>query len=276
VSRQDPPWTGNGVIGSGNFATQYRIHTQSLALGWTRTLSNSVLNDVRFGFNRDYAHSDPVGVTLGKSQAQSLIGLTGIPDGPGSAGLPPIEINGLQRIGTSPWRPQYQISQAWNIAENLSRLSGSHSFKFGYQYLRRSDNFLDLRAPQGELQSNGVYTGTGLADFLLGNVDTVFFTTPVVVHYYQPGHSFYAMDTWKTTSKLTLTYGLRYELFPPLLERNNNTTNFTPASGGGIVTASKSASGWYDRALIHPDRNDFAPRVGFAYQARNRIVLGGV
>jgi hypothetical protein len=275
LNRQDPPWTSDGAIGSGNFATEYRIHGQLLALGWTRTLSNSMLNDLRFGFNRDYAHSDPVGVTLGKSQAESLIGLTGIPDGPGSAGLPPIEINGLQRIGTSPWRPQYQISQAWNIAENLSRLTGSHSFKFGYQYLKRSDNFLDLRAPQGELQSNGVYTGTGLADFLLGNVDTVFFTTPVVVHYFQPGHSFYAMDTWKTTSKLTLTYGLRYELFPPLLERNNNTTNFTPASGGGIVTASKSASGWYDRALIHPDRNDFAPRVGFAYQARNRIVLRG-
>jgi hypothetical protein len=275
LNRQDPPWTGNGVIGSGNFATQYRIHTQLLALGWTRTLSTSVLNDLRFGFNRDYAHSDPVGVTLGKSQAQSLIGLTGIPDGPGSAGLPPIEISGLQRIGTSPWRPQYQISQAWNIAENLSRLSGSHSFKFGYQYLKRSDNFLDLRAPQGELQSNGRYTGTGLADFLLGNVDTVFFTTPLVVHYFQPGHSFYAMDTWKTTSKLTLTYGLRYELFAPILERKNNVTNFTPANGGGIVTATKSASGWYDRALIHPDRNDFAPRVGFAYQMMKRAVLRG-
>ena len=114
LSRQDPPWTSNGVIGSGNFATQYRIHTQSFALGWTRTLSHALVNDARFGFNRDYAHSDPIGVTLGSSQAQALIGLTGIPNGPGSGGLPPIEINGLTRIGTSPWRPQYQISQAWN------------------------------------------------------------------------------------------------------------------------------------------------------------------
>src|SRR5437660_2056205 len=132
LKRQHPPWTSNGAIGSGTFATQYRIHTQLLALGWTRTVSNRVINDVRFGFSRDYAHSDPVGVTLGTSQAESLIGLTGIPNGPGSAGLPPIEINGLTRIGTSPWRPQYQISQAWNIVENLSWLKGSHSFKFGY------------------------------------------------------------------------------------------------------------------------------------------------
>ena len=278
LKRQDPPWTSNGAIGSGNFATQYRIHTQLLALGWTRTVSNRVINDVRFGFNRDYAHSDPVGVTLGTSQAQSLIGLAGIPDGPGSAGLPPIEINGLTRIGTSPWRPQYQISQAWNAIESLSWLKGSHSFKFGYQYLRRSDNFLDLRAPQGELQTDGIYTtggSFGLPDFLLGDVNGVHFTTPLVVHYFQPGHSFYAMDTWRMTPKFTLTYGLRYELFAPILERNNNTTNFTPANGGGIVTAPKNASGWFDRSLIHPDRNDFAPRVGFAYQARNRIVLRG-
>jgi len=278
LSRQDPPWTSNGVIGSGNFATDYRIHTQSIALGWTRTLSNTMVNDARFGFNRDYAHSDPVGVALGTSQAASLIGLTGIPDGPGSGGLPPIEINGLTRIGTSPWRPQYQISQAWNIIDNLSWLKGSHSFKFGYQYLKRSDNFLDLRAPQGELGTNGIYTASGafgLPDFLLGDVDSVHFTTPLVVHYFQPGHSFYAMDSWKTTPKLTLTYGLRYELFAPIMERKNNTTNFTPANGGGIVTATNNASGWYNRALIHPDLNNFAPRLGFAYQMTNRIVLRG-
>jgi hypothetical protein len=278
LSRQDPPWTSNGVIGSGNFATQYRIHTQSLALGWTRTLSNSLVNDARFGFNRDYAHSDPIGVNLGSSQAESLIGLTGIPDGPGSGGLPPIEINGLTRIGTSPWRPQYQISQAWNIIEGLSWLKGGHSFKFGYQYLKRSDNFLDLRAPQGELQTNGIYTAGGafgVPDFLLGDVDGVHFTTPHVVHYFQPGHSFYAMDTWKTTPKLTLTYGLRYELFAPLMDRTNNTSNFTPDNGGGIVTAASNASGWFDRSLIHPDLNDFAPRLGFAYQMTNRVVWRG-
>jgi hypothetical protein len=278
VSREDPPWTSNGVIGSGNFATQYRIHTQMVALGWTHTLSSSMVNDVRFGFNRDYAHSDPVGVTLGTSQAQSLIGLSGIPSSPGAGGLPPIEINGLTRIGSSPWRPQYQISQAWNLVENLSWLKGSHSFKFGYQYIRRSDNFLDLRAPQGELQTSGNYTNThnfGLSDFLLGNVDGVHFTTPLVVHYFQPGHSFYGMDTWKASQKLTLTYGVRYELFAPILERKNNVSNFTPAGGGGIVTAASNASGWYARSLIHPALNDFAPRLGFAYQLTNRLVFRG-
>jgi len=277
VSRQDPPWTSNSTAGNGNFATQYRTHTQLVSLGWTRNLSNSLLNDARFGFNRDYAHSDPVGVALGKSLASDF-GLNGIPQTPNSAGIPPIEITGLQRLGTSPWRPQYQISQAWNLIENLSWLKGGHSFKFGYQYLRRSDNFLDIRAPQGELQINGIYTTganniLGLPDFLLGDVDATHFTTPLVVHYYQPGHSFYAMDTWRAASKLNLTYGLRYELFSPILDRENATSNFTPANGGGIVTAAANASGWGNRALINPDKNDFAPRVGVAYQLTKKMVV---
>jgi hypothetical protein len=275
VSRQDPPWTGNTAVGNGNFATQYRTHTQLLSLGWTRNLSNTMISDARFGFSRDFAHSDPIGVALGTSLAPDF-GLTGIPSTPNTAGIPPIEINGLQRLGTSPWRPQYQVSQAWNLVENLSWLKGTHSFKFGYQYLKRTDNFLDIRAPQGELQINGVYTASGafgLPDFLLGDVDATHFTTPLVVHYYQPGHSFYAMDTWRATPKLNVTYGVRYELFAPILSRENNTSNFTPANGGGIVTAASNASGWASRALIQPDKNDFAPRLGLAYQLSKKVVV---
>lgn len=278
VNRQDPTWTGNPLIGNGNFATQYRWHQQSIALGWTRTLSNSMVNDLRFGFSRDYAHSDPNGLTVGASQAQTAIGLSGIPNGPGSAGIPPFFISGLTTEGSAAWRPQYQISQAWNLVENLNWLKGTHSFKFGYQYLRRGDNFLDIEAPEGLILQTGVITGSesmALPDLLLGDVNLAIFTTPHVVHYFAPGHSFYAMDTWKTSSKLTLTYGLRYELFAPLIDRNNETSNFTPANGGGLITAASNASGWFDRALIHPDLKNFAPRFGFAYQMMPRLVWRG-
>ncbi len=49
----------------------------------------------------------------------------------------------------------------------------------------------------------------------------------------------------------------------------------SPANGGGIITAASNASGWFNRALIHPDLNDFAPRVGFAYQLMPRLVVRG-
>ncbi len=277
IKREDPPWTSDPVAGNGNFATAYNIHERSLALSWDHTFRPSLLNEARFGFNRDYAHSDPVGLTLGKSLAPQF-GLTGVPDGANSAGIPPIEINGLQRLGSSPWRPQFQISQVWQFLDNLSWLKGNHSFKFGYEYRRMSDNFFDIRAPQGDIGVNGIYTAGGsfgVPDFLLGDVDSVLFTTPTVVHNYVTGNSVYAQDTWRVRPNLTVTYGLRYELFSPLLNHQNELSNFSPDNGGEIITADPNASGWFNRALVHPDKNDFAPRLGFSYHPFERVVLRG-
>ncbi len=277
IKRQDPTWTSDPVAGNGNFATAYNIHERSVALSWDHTFRPSLLNEARFGFNRDYAHSDPVGLTLGKSLA-SQFGLSGVPDGANSAGIPPIEINGLQRLGSSPWRPQFQISQVWQFLDNLSWLKGNHSFKFGYEFRRTGVNFLDIRAPQGVIAVNGIYTAGGsfgVPDFLLGDVDSVLFTTPTVVHNYVTGNSLYAQDTWRVRPNLTVTYGLRYELFSPLLNRQNELSNFSPANGGEIITADPNASGWFNRALVHPDKNDFAPRLGFSYHPFERVVVRG-
>ena len=68
VDRQDPPWTSDPIAGNGNFATQYRIRGKSVAISWTDVISPSMLNEVRGGFSRDYAHSDPIGLTLGTSK----------------------------------------------------------------------------------------------------------------------------------------------------------------------------------------------------------------
>lgn len=277
VERQDPPWTGNPIAGNGNFATQYRIRGKGVALAWTGVISPSALNELRGGFNRDNAHSDPIGLQLGKSLAGDY-GLTGIPAGPSAAGLPPISISGnFQRLGTAPWRPQYQVSQVWQLLDTLSWLKGSHSMKFGYEHRHSSVNFQDIRSPQGEISVTGIYTspagGFGVPDFLLGDVDNVRFTTPTVVHNYQLAHNFFAQDTWRVKDNLTVIYGLRYELFSPLLNHQNALANFTPANGGGFVTA--KPGDWASRALVNPDKNDFAPRIGFSYQPMSRLVLRG-
>jgi carboxypeptidase family protein len=272
VSRQDAPWTGNPLAGNGNFATQYQITGKSVALSWTAVPTPSMVNEVRAGFTRDNANSDPIGVTLGSSSA-SQYGLSGIPSGPFDAGLPPINITGLQRLGTAPWRPQVQIAQVWQLLDTLSWLKGDHSLKFGFESRHTSDNFLDAQSLQGQITSSGIYTGNvglGVADFLLGDVSTASFTTPTIVHNYKQGYSFFAQDTWRVQKKLTLNFGLRYELFSPLLNHQNAISNFI---NDAFVTA--TSGDWYARGLVHPDKNDFAPRLGFAYQAMNKLVLRG-
>jgi Carboxypeptidase regulatory-like domain len=277
VSRQDPPWTTNPLAGNGNFATQYRIHGQLASVAWEDTLSNDMLNSLHVGFARDFAHSDPIGIALGTSAAPQF-GLQGIPAGPNTAGLPPININGLQRLGTSPWRPQWQVSQAWQLLESLDWLKGNHSLKFGYQLLHTSDNFLDIESPQGQITADGIYTAGGnfgLPDFLLGDIDSISFTTPLVVHNYQVGHALYAQDAWRVRPNLTVNYGLRYDIFSPWLNHQNEEANFSPANGGSIVAVAAGASGWYNRSLIHPDYTDFAPRLGFAYHPFQKVVFRG-
>lgn len=275
VNRQDPPWTSDPVAGNGNFATQYLIRGKSVAVSWTDVLSSALLNEMRAGFSRDYAHSDPIGLKLGASMA-SQYGLNGIPAGPYDAGIPPIAVGGLASLGSSRWRPQFQVSQVWQFLDNLSWLKGNHSFKFGYEHRHTSDNFLDIQSPQGYIGASGIYTGnTGLGapDFLLGDVSTALFTTPTVAHNYEYASSFFAMDTWRVRKNLTLTYGVRYELFSPLLNHQNAFSNFTSANGGSFVQASNGD--WYARGLVHPDKNDFAPRFGFSYQPMARVVLRG-
>ena len=275
--RQDPPWTSNYVAGNGGFATDYVIHNQGLALGWTHTFSPTAVNQARYGFLRDNAHSNPIGVTLGTSAAADY-GLTGIPASPFTAGLPPIYISNFVTLGTDRFRPQFQVSQVFQFIDNFTKLMGPHSLMFGYQYHRNTDTFLDLQAPQGYMQSTGIYTnksGFGFADFLLGDVASTIYNTPLDVHQFLPGHSFFGQDTWRVARNLTVNYGVRYELYAPMLNRTNSVSNFSPANGGTLIPAAGNAGSWTDRSLINADKNNFAPRFGFSYQPSEKVVFRG-
>lgn len=273
---ESPLWTGNPVVGNGKFSTDYILHNQSLALGWTYTPSSSLVNQAHFGFLRDYSHSDPVGLTVGKSLASNY-GLKGIPQNAESAGLPPIYIFGLTTLGSSIYRPQYQVSQVFQFIDDVYKLVGRHSLQFGYEYHRNTLNFFDLEAPQGAILGTGIYTNTpgfAPAEFLLGDIGWIILENPLEVNNYLPGNSFYGQDTWRVTSNLTVNYGLRYELYPPFwLNRQNRTANFSPANGGSIITATNN--GIYGRTTIHPDNTNFSPRVGFAYHPAPPIVFRG-
>ncbi len=273
---QSPLWTSNPIAGNGDFSTQYILHDQSLALGWTLTPSSSLVNTAHFGYLRDFSHSDPVGLTLGVSDAPQF-GLSGIPVGPETAGIPPNYVSGLTTIGSSIYRPQFQVAQVFQFVDDVYKLVGNHSLQFGYEFHENSLNFFDLEAPQGVILATGIFSNTsgfGIPDYLMGNVGEAIYETALEVNNYIRGNSVYAQDTWRVRPNLTVNYGVRYELYPPFwMNRTNKTSNFSPTNGGEILTA--TGGGYYNRTLIHPDYTNFAPRVGFAYHMSPAVVWRG-
>lgn len=284
-----PPWTSNAVAGNGaGFPTQYILHDQSVALGWTDSMRQNLVNTVHFGFLRTYSHSDPIGVQIGTSQAVSLLGLQGVPQNPWVFGIPPFQESGFTSIGGSYYRPQYQVAQTYQLLEALYWTKGQHSLQFGYEYHQDALNFFDIQSPQGIIYNSGIYTSTnGFSggDILLGNVSQLILTAPTEINNYIRGNSFYAQDTWRATNNLTVNYGVRYELYPPFwLNREGRTGNFScgaqayptciasgpPTNGGTMLT---TGSGWSGQTHMDTDMNDFAPRVGISYHVFNPLVV---
>jgi hypothetical protein len=83
-------------------------------------------------------------------------------------------------------------------------------------------------------------------------------------------HFGYLQDDWKVNSKLTLNLGVRYEFATPQYEDQNRIASFDPVANKLIQAKDGSL---YDRSLVHPDRNNWAPRVGLAYQVADKTVV---
>lgn len=277
-------------LATGGFTANSYVRGQLTALTWNRIFSPAVFNSLRFGFNRIYSTSDPVAP---EGDAGPDFGLNSLP-GTFAYGLPPIRVSGYTLLGTSEWRPQFQVSQVFQLLDNLSVVRGNHSLKFGFEYKRAANDYLDVKAPNGRFIVPNNYLGDGFANLLLGTVGRIESTTPLVPHTYTDGVMFYVQDSHKATPKLTLNYGVRYEYFTPIVERDNLVSNFDPSANGGrgaLLTANRdsigevpcdfdcvqqvTADGIFGKALVRPDRNNLAPRFGAAYRINDRTVLRG-
>ncbi|HSR49319.1 MAG TPA: TonB-dependent receptor [Acidobacteriota bacterium] len=277
-------------IATGGFSGNSYLRGQLAALTWNDVISPNIVNSLRFGFNRIFSDTAPLAE---EGNAGPDFGLTNLP-GAFAFGLPPIRVSGYTLLGTSEWRPQYQVSQVYQVLDNLSWVKGDHTFKFGFEFKRAINNFLDIKAPNGRYIISDFWTNDGFANLLLGNVQRVEQTTALVPHNYTDGYMAYAQDSWSITPDVKLNYGLRYEYFTPLIERDNLTSNFVPDANGGrgaLVTANPGpippvpcdfdcvqrtdGEGIFGRTLINPDRNNFAPRVGLSVRVSDNMVVRG-
>lgn len=279
-------------IATGGFSANSKVRGQLASATWVHTFTPTLVNDARAGFNRVHSISEPLAPAGDEGPS---FGLTGLP-GNFAHGLPPIRVSGYTLLGTSEWRPQFTVSQVYQFLDNLSYVRGNHEIKFGFEYKRAINNFLDIMAPNGRYNISNAYTGDGVANLLLGLVQRVEATSPLVPHNYIDGWMLYGQESWRLHPKFTLTYGLRYEYFTPLIERDRLVSNFDPTANGGrgaLITVNPnpftppaclavfpcimqvSPGGTFGRTLVHPDRSNLAPRLGFAWGVADNVVLRG-
>ncbi len=254
-----------------------RIRDQQALLGWTHTISSNQLLDVRLAISQTDAGKASLSI------GNNAFNIPGRPTNPVVyGGLSTISITGgFSALGRQSTNPQWQNPAVLDPKVNYSIVRGKHSLKFGYEFERiwmavqntdplgGSFGFAGgfSKCPTAPVLANCTDTtatrGAYFADFLFGAPSQYALSSFFLAHLRQNQHNIYAQDDWKANSKLTINLGLRWEYGSPYYEKDNQITNFDP--GTATLLHAKSTGSVYDRTLVNPDLNDFAPRIGFAY-----------
>ncbi|MBX3276547.1 MAG: TonB-dependent receptor [Acidobacteria bacterium] len=253
-----------------------RVLNQQLAGAITYNVSNNSLFEFRLGISRTQAGKTPTGV------GDTNFRLPGLPTDPRFAGgLNTQNISGFTALGRQSSNPQFQDPFVVNPRFNYSFILGKHSIKVGYEYQAINTEIDDFNPKYGQDNYSGQFSRPvggannnlyNLADFLFGARSGYQLNNNVIVNYRQRMHFGYIQDDFKVNQKLTVNVGMRYEFATPQWEKDNLLANFDPATRS-LVRASNGSI--YDRALVDPDRNNFAPRLGFAYRAMDKTVVRG-
>ena len=261
--------------GSGNGFTY--VTSKQFATGLTWTKSDRELVEFRFAWSRTVAGKNPP--ALDTPSAQEAYGITGLPTDPRVAGgLPTQLITGYQDLGRQATNPQWQYPTVWNPKLNYTRSMGRHSVKLGVEFQHVETEVQDVNPLYGRDTYNGQFSRPAgaaannqynLSDFMFGLRAQYALTNFLIANMRQNLYFGYLQDDFKVNRKLTLNLGLRYEYATPQWERDNNATNFDPAT----KTLVRAGDG--DRYLIDPDKNNFGPRLGLAYSFNDKTVFRG-
>ena len=279
--------SGCGLAGSSN------IHNYSVSVGVTKTFSQSWLADFRFGWmhynpetHKFFEGTTPMsdigvpGLNITNQGAQQALF---------TSGLPAFQMNSDSATltnfgeGLNVGRcncPLIERENQYQGVTNWTKIWGNHSIKFGAD-IRSASN---LRVPSdanrtGVLNfdhlttSNGGIGGIDLASFLFGDVASFnrFVSQTLTASEHQWRYFFYGQDTWRATPKLTINYGLRWEIYMPESVNAKGNGGFANPQQGIIRVA---GYGPYNLSgNIGNDYHAFAPRLGIAYSMNERTVI---
>ncbi|HKV60751.1 MAG TPA: TonB-dependent receptor [Candidatus Acidoferrum sp.] len=266
-----PPAKGSG-LGADGFNSIVPTRVQFAGGNLIYNIAANKILDVRFSWSRFSQILAPNNKVDPKS-----LGIDTGPLSPLDFGVPPVyassvtygNIGGIQGYPLST-RP----TQTYDLTTHVTWIKGTHTFKFGGNYQRASTGSLRNRARTGlfSFQGDNEFTAADpknnitipgydvvLTQLLLGRMDRSarsFGDTSRQI--YQPSLGLFFQDEWKATPRVTVSYGLRWDLNGALGESGNRGSNFLPNQG--LVQLGKGISRLYDL-----DTHDFGPRAGLAW-----------
>jgi len=257
-------------FGSGTNFTR----TRALALGLNTTLTETFVNELRVSASRiNFGYQPP----FFENRVSADLGIPGAnPDPLRGGGALIGGFNGqLEYTGDF---GLYTVPQnTYQIVDSMGLVRGNHTIRFGGTILRREVNLFRPNRGKGYffLFGNGdnpASTGFEQADLLIGFVNNYQVGPPFgTVGTRNWENAFFIQDDWRATNKLTFNFGIRYEYFTNPSEVYGRQANFDLNSGRLIVASDGSDP------LVENDKNDFSPRVGFAYNfdGSGKTVLRG-
>ncbi|MDQ1470884.1 MAG: hypothetical protein QOJ99_2364 [Bryobacterales bacterium] len=265
VNENANPFNGyNQPVGDRNFV-----------IGYTRIFSSTIVNDFRFG--RQTTTIDSLNFFTPGSRysptAGSDLGIPGFATSAANPGLPAIMVTNFISIGadnqsSTNW---FQSDKTYQISNTTSFSKSAHNISAGIDSRKVITNRTANNNPRGGFTFNGQLSGFAPADFLLGLPQAI--TTPGPLF---PGggeqwrYGFFVQDKWQVSSNLTLTLGLRYELPTVPQSTTGNGTILNPQQTAFIPATVPQKIPFND-----PDRNNWAPRFGFAYRLPSKFVVRG-
>lgn len=277
--RSDPYWPSNFPLYPG-FAAGSKGQTHTIQIGDVKTLSSATVNEFRLGYFRlntrfnlpqggtGVSLSD-LGFASGDNRAPGIF-----PGTPSLIGIPEIDFNSFV-IGV-PSRPNQLITNIYQVADNFSKVIGTHTIKFGGQFHwnQLEENLSNVANGNFGFGSNfngqPSETGSDFVDFLLG-APSGYIQGQAFPSY---GRSFYfglyGQDSWRVRPNLTVNLGLRYDVSRPFYEKFNEIQSIIPGQQSQVFPG--SPAGWLfpgdkgvPRSLAPTRWNNFAPRIGLAY-----------
>jgi len=277
---------GGVGFGPGGLAGSSNVHNYSLATGVTKTFSSSLLGDFRFGY---FKYNPMTNKPDAGKAAMTAFGIPNANMGDNfTSGLGEFDMDGVgsnfgDGLGVARCNcPLIESEQQFQWVGNMTKMKGNHQFKFGAD-VRYAQN---LRVPS-DSNRTGVYSfnhlatsnagngGLDWATFMLGDVTNLgrYVSTSVNAAERQHRMFYYAQDTWRATSKLTVNYGLRWEVYFPEYvngKGNGGFTNMVIGDGHDRVAGYGNIG---MNGNINNKWNYFAPRLGFAYQLNQKTVV---